>query len=119
MAGSGFWRNRYKYQESTVATDGAGQATMTWADVVTIAGNVTATQREVLDDMGVAVRTDVTFETPFHPGIKAQGRLVDVANNAVYNILGVVDPEGGKRRRLRITGAAIDAPGPYGTPEPA
>jgi hypothetical protein len=44
---------------------------------------------------------------------------VDVANNAVYNILGVVDPEGGKRRRLRITGAAIDAPGPYGNPEPA
>lgn len=119
MAGSGFWRNRYKYQECTVSTDGAGQATMTWADVVTIAGNVTATQREAIGDMGVEVRTDVTFETPFHPGVKAQGRLVDSANNAIYNIIGVVDPEGGKRRRLRITAAAIDAPGPWQPPEPA
>lgn len=111
MAGSGFWRNRYRYQEASVTTDRAGQASLRWSDVVTVAGNVTATQRETLDDLGVSVRTDVTIETPFHPAIRAQGRLVDVVTDAAFNVIGVVDPEGGKRRRLRILAAAIDATG--------
>lgn len=108
MAGTGYQRNRYRYQSPSVTTDAAGQAAISWADVVTIAGMVTPNQREVLDDLGVAVRTDVVIETAYHPSVSAKGRLVDVATDAVYNILGVVDPDGGRKRRLRITAAAID-----------
>lgn len=108
MAGSGYWRNRYKYQSPVVTIDGAGQASTAWLDVVTVAGMVTPQQREVLDDLGVAIRTDVVIETGFTADIAAVGRLVDIATNAVYNVIGVVDPDGGKRRRLRITATAID-----------
>ena len=118
MAGSGYWRERYTYQVPTTTVDGAGQGTTVYADsVVGLAGVVTPNQREVMDDMGVAVRTDVVIETAFHPSITSAGRLVDASTTTVYNIIGVIDPDGGKRRRLRITATNID--GQIIDPEPA
>lgn len=108
MAGSGFQRSRFNYQAASATADNLGQASSTWSTVATVAGNVTPNQREVLDDMGVAIRTDVVIETAYHPSITARGRLVDVVTGAVFNIMGVVDPDGGRRKRLRITAAAVD-----------
>lgn len=120
MAGAGYWRMRFKYQAPTVTVSSSGQATTTWTDVVTVAGMITPNQREVVDDLGVAVRTDLVIETGFHQSIKAVGRLVDVATAAVYNVIGVIDPDGGKRKRLRITATAIDQTVIYEwEPEPA
>jgi head-tail adaptor len=108
MAGAGYWRMRFKYQMPTVTVSSSGQATTTWSDVVTVAGMITPNQREVLDDLGVAIRTDLVIETGFCSDIKAVGRLIDIATTAVYNVIGVIDPDGGKRKRLRITATAID-----------
>lgn len=108
MAGAGYWRMRFKYQAPTVTVSSSGQATTTFTDVVTVAGTITPNQREVLDDLGVAIRTDVVLETGFHTDIKAVGRLMDIATGAIYNVIGVIDPDGNKRKRLRITATAID-----------
>lgn len=108
MAGSGYQRIRYKYQAGSATADSLGQSSTAWNTVAIVAGNLTANQREVVDDMGVAIRTDVVIETAYHPSITARGRLVDVVTGAVFNIMGVVDPDGGRRKRLRITAAAVD-----------
>lgn len=107
MAGSGYWRNRYDFQLPAFTTDAAGQAVATWSTSFSIAGTVTPNQREVIDDLGVTIRTDVTIESAYHPSLNANGRLVDQADGQTYNITGVVDPDGGKRRRLRINATAM------------
>lgn len=109
MAGCGYWRERYTYQVPTTTVDGAGQGSTVYANsVVGLAGVVTPSQREVMDDMGVSIRTDVVIETAWDPNVSAVGRLVDVSSGTIYNIMSVVDPDGGKRRRLRITAANMD-----------
>jgi hypothetical protein len=107
MAGCGYWRYRYSYQEPTRTVDSAGQASLAWTELVVVSGSVTPNQREVIDDLGVAIRTDVTLETAFHPLIKATGRLVELSEGATYNISGVVDPDGGKCKRLRINASEV------------
>lgn len=107
MAGSGYWRFRYSYQEPVRTVDSTGQASLAWKEIGSVAGSVTPTQREVLDDLGVAIRTDVVLETAFHPSIRATGRLVDEATGQVWNITGVVDPDGGKRKRLRVNASEV------------
>ena len=96
MAGSGYWRCRFEYQEPTHTSDGVGQAELTWAFVCHVRGNITPSQREVMDDMGVVVRTDVVIETAYHPSLKANGRLIRIESPSattwdVYNISGVVE----------------------------
>jgi len=120
MAGAGYWRMRFKYQAPTVTVSSSGQATTTFTDVVTVAGMITPNQREVIGDLGVEVRTDVVIETGFHTDIRAIGRLIDIATGAIYNVIGVIDPDGSKRKRLRITATAIDQQVIYEIPpEPA
>lgn len=119
MAGAGYRRDSFTYQAPTVTANTAGQQSTTWTTVVTVAGVVTPTQREVMDDMGVAVRTDVVIEASYHPSINAGGRLVDASDSRVYQITGVIDPDAGRKRRLRITATEIDGLDGYGTPEPA
>ena len=109
MAGSGYWRTRYVLQVPTTTVDAAGQGSVAWINAVHgLAGVVTPTQREVLNDLGVAIRTDVVIEMAWHPAVTAHGRLVEASTGTVYNIIGVVDPDGGKRRRLRITATNVD-----------
>ena len=109
MAGAGYRRERMKYQQQTPTVDAVGQQSLTWADVVTVAAVVTPTQREVIDDGGVAVRTDLVIESSWHPSIQAKGRLVDAVTSKVYYISSVVDPDGARRRRLRITASEVAA----------
>ena len=108
MAGAGYRRDSFNYQAPTVSVSSVGQATTTWSTVTTIAGVVTPQQREVLDDLGVAIRTDVVIEASWHPSVNAGGRLVDLTTSKVYNITGVVDPDANRKKRLRITATAID-----------
>ena len=109
MAGSGYWRERYNYQAPTTTIDGAGQGSTAYANVVIgLAGVVTPNQREVMDDMGMSIRTDVVIETAWDPNVSSVGRLIEMSSGTIYNIIGVVDPDGGKRRRLRITAANMD-----------
>ncbi len=96
-----------------------GQQSTAWTNVVVIAGVITPTQREVMDDMGVAVRTDVVIEASYHPSINAGGRLIDQSDNRTFNITGVIDPDAGRKRRLRITATEIDSADGIGGPEPA
>lgn len=107
MAGSGYWRYRYSYQVPVRTVDSTGQASLAWSELAVVSGSVTPSQREVIDDLGVAVRTDLTLETAFHPSISARGRLVELSTGSAYNISGVVDPDGGKRKRLRITASEV------------
>jgi head-tail adaptor len=107
MAGAGYRRERMKYQSMTPTVDAAGQQTLTWTDVATVAAVVTPSQREVIDDGGVAVRTDVVLETSWHPSIQAKGRLVDIATNRVYYVSSVIDPDGARRRRLRVVASEV------------
>jgi head-tail adaptor len=104
MAGSGYWRSRYRLEAPSTSIDAAGQGSIRWVTAVeAISGVVTPSQREVLNDLGVTVRTDVVLEMAFHPSVKASSRLVDLSTGEVLNISGVVDPDGNKRRRLRVT----------------
>jgi head-tail adaptor len=107
MAGAGYRRERMKYQTPTMTVDAAGQQTVTWSDVVTVAAVVTPAQREVVDDGGVAVRTDLTIECSWHPSIEAKGRLVDVFSGRSFYVSSVVDPDGNRRRRLRVVASEI------------
>lgn len=109
MAGSGYWRHRYDFQLPTFTLDAAGQAVATWTTSFSVAGTVTPNQREVIDDLGVTIRTDVVIECAYHPSLNANGRLVDESGQ-VYNVTGAVDPEGGKCRRLRVNATAMGLP---------
>lgn len=107
MAGAGYRREAMTYQTPTMTIDAAGQQSVAWANVVTVAAVVTPSQREVLDDGGVAVRTDLVIESAWHPSIEAKGRLVDLASGKAYYVSSVVEPDGGRRRRLRILASEI------------
>ena len=107
MAGAGYRRERMKYQSMTPTVDAAGQQTLTWTDVVTLAAVVTPSQREVIDDGGVAVRTDVVLEASWHPSIVAKGRLVEIPSGKVFYISSVTEPDGGRNRRLRIVASEV------------
>lgn len=119
MAGAGYRREAFEYQNPTVTANTVGQQSTTWTAVVVVAGVKTPNQREVMDDMGVAIRTDVVIEASWHPSITAGGRLRDLTDNRLYNISGVVDPDSGRKRRLRITATEVDAADGMGAPEPA
>jgi head-tail adaptor len=109
VAGSGYWRTRYILQVPTTTVDGAGQGAVSWLNAVSgLAGVVTPSQREVLNDMGVTVRTDVVIEMAWHPSVASKCRLIEAGSGMVWNITGVVDPDGGKRRRLRVTASNMD-----------
>jgi len=107
MAGSGYWRYRFSYQSPVRTKDSSGQASLAWLEVAQIAGSITPSQREVMDDLGVAIRTDLVLETAFHPLVKASGRLVELSTGTAYNISGVTDPDAGKAKRLRITASEV------------
>lgn len=119
MAGAGYRREAFQYQSPTVTASSVGQQSTTWTNVVIIAGVKTPTQREVMDDMGVAIRTDVVIEASWHPSISAGGRLIDQTDQRVYNITGVVDPDSGRKKRLRITATELDSADGIGGVEPA
>ena len=119
MAGAGYRREAFEYQNPTVTANTVGQHFTTWTAFVFISGVKTPTQREVMDDMGVAIRTDVVIEASWHPAITAGGRLLDLTDNRLYNISGVVDPDSGRKRRLRITATEVDSGDGFGAPEPA
>jgi head-tail adaptor len=118
MAGAGYRRDAFQFQTPTVTANTVGQQSTAWTNVVIIAGVKTPTQREVMDDMGVAIRTDVVIESSWHPQITAGGRLIDQEDNRTYNITGVVDPDGGRKRRLRITATLVDSADGIGAGEP-
>jgi head-tail adaptor len=107
MAGAGYRRERMKYQTMTPTVDAAGQQSIAWADVVTLAAVVTPSQREVIDDGGVAVRTDVILESSWHPSVAAKGRLVGVPSGRIFYISSVTEPDGGRNRRLRIVASEV------------
>jgi len=109
MAGAGYRREAFEYQNPTVTANTVGQQSTTWTAVVVVAGVKTPNQREVMDDMGVAIRTDVVIESSWHPSVTAGGRLIDQTDLRIYNITGVVDPDSGRKRRLRITATLVDA----------
>jgi head-tail adaptor len=95
------------YQTPTRSTDVAGQQTVTWSDVTTLACAITPSQREVLDDLGVSVRTDISVESSYHASVVAKGRLKHTVSLSIYNIMSVTDPDAGRKRRLRILAAEI------------
>ena len=107
MAGAGYRRERMKYQSMTPTVDAAGQQTLTWTDVATVAAVVDDLALARRHDGGVAVRTDVVLETSWHPSIEAKGRLVDIATNRVYYVSSVIDPDGARRRRLRVVASEV------------
>lgn len=102
MAGAGYRRERMNYQTMTPTVDAAGQQSIAWSDVVTLAAVVTPSQREAIGDGGVTVRTDLVLEASWHPQIQAKGRLVEVPSGRIFYISSVTEPDGGRNRRLRI-----------------
>lgn len=105
MAGCGFWRDIFTVQAPNASADAVGQATITWYSVGAVRGIVRETQREVTDDMGVAVRTDLEIETAYHPSLTARCRLL--LGSREFNVSSVVDPDGGRRKRLRVIATEI------------
>lgn len=106
MAGSGFRRDRLTYQIPVMTADAAGQQAISWLDVVSLACVITPGQREVIDDGGVAVRTDYRLETSWHPAVSAGGRFRS-ADGREFNVSSVIDPDGSRRRRLIVTASEI------------
>lgn len=108
MAGSGYWRQLFEYEEpDTYDTDTVGQGSLAYEYVCTIRGTITPTQREVIDDLGVSVRTDIVIEAAYHPSVRSIGRLHGIGDPLIdgkyFSISSVVEPDNGKNRRLRIT----------------
>lgn len=62
-------------------------------------------QREVLGDMGVTVRTDLEIETAYHPYLTARCRLLLAGRE--FNVSSVVDPDAGRRKRLRVVATEV------------
>lgn len=102
MAGSGMWRERFIVQAASSATDALGQASPAWTEVCQVRGSVRPTQREVIDDLGNAVRTDLELETAYHADINARCRLYAVSTGKTYYASSVTDPSGFRKRILRI-----------------
>ncbi len=110
MAGAGYYHCAYHVQRASGYTkDGAGQRTKQWgATFLTLRGApARQVERQILDDAGPATRTDVEIEAAYHPAVAAECRLVDVSDGTAYEIIGVVDPDNGRKRRLTITAARI------------
>jgi head-tail adaptor len=100
MAGCGFWRDVFTVQQSTQTVDALGQADLAWLTVGTVRGIIKYAQREVVDDLGVSVRTDIEIETAYSPLVAARSRLL--LGVTPYNISSVIDPDNGRRKRLRV-----------------
>jgi head-tail adaptor len=100
MAGCGFWRDVFTVQRSTQTVDALGQADLAWLTIGTVRGIIKYGQREVIGDMGVAVRTELEIETSYSPLVEARSRLL--LGVTPYNISSVVDPDNGRRKRLRV-----------------
>jgi head-tail adaptor len=105
MAGCGFWRDIFTVQAPTAAADAVGQATITWSTVGYVRGMIKPSQREVIDDMGVAVRTDLEIETAYYPSLTARCRLL--LSGREFNVSSVVDPDAGRRKRLRVVATEV------------
>jgi head-tail adaptor len=105
MAGCGFWREVFTVQTSTQTLDAWGQAQLAWLNVGTVRGMVTSSQTEVMDDGGSAIRTNLDIETAWSPIINTRSRLV--LNGTAYNVLSMVDPDSGRKKRLRVTAAEV------------
>jgi head-tail adaptor len=105
MAGCGFWREVFTVQTSTQTVDDLGQADLAWLTVGTVRGIIKPTQREVVDDLGVSIRTDLDIETAWSPILDARSRLI--LNGTAYNVSSVVDPDGGRRKRLRVIATEV------------
>ena len=102
MAGAGFWRDTLIVQEPSTAIDALGQATPSWSSICTVRGQIRPTKREVMDDLGNAVRTDLEIECAYHPDITARCRIFSVQMDRTYYISSVTDASGYRRRALRI-----------------
>jgi hypothetical protein len=105
MAGCGFWREVFTVQTSTQTVDDLGQADLAWLTVGTVRGIIKPTQREVVDDLGVSIRTDLDIETAWSPMLDARSRLL--LNGTAYNVSSVVDPDSGRRKRLRVIATEV------------
>ena len=105
MAGCGFWREVFTVQTSTQTVDAVGQADLSWLTVGTIRGMIKPTQREVVDDLGVSIRTDLDIETAWSPIINARCRLL--LDGIAYNVSSVVDPDSGRKKRLRVIATEV------------
>ncbi|CAB4189574.1 Bacteriophage SPP1, head-tail adaptor [uncultured Caudovirales phage] len=105
MAGCGFWREVFTVQTSTQTVDALGQADLSWLTVGTVRGMIKPTQREVVDDLGVSIRTDLDIETAWSPIIDARSRLI--LDGTTYNVSSVVDPDSGRKKRLRVIATEV------------
>jgi head-tail adaptor len=105
MAGCGFWREVFTVQTSTQTVDDLGQADLAWLTVGSVRGIIKPTQREVVDDLGVSIRTDLDIETAWSPILDARSRLI--LNGTAYNVSSVVDPDSGRRKRLRVIATEV------------
>jgi len=94
------------YQTPVATTDSAGQQAIAWLDVVSLACVVTPGQREVMDDGGVAVRTDYRLESSWHPAVVAGGAF-RTADGRQFFVSSVIDPDQGRRRRLIVTASEV------------
>lgn len=107
MAGAGFWRNHYRIEARAQAADSVGQASGSWSTTGEVRGSASFNTREVIDDLGNAVRTDAQLETAWHPRLDARSRLVDTATGDVWNVSSADDSSNGRRRRMRVMATRV------------
>ena len=112
MAGhvpAGMLRIPMTIQNPTRELDAYGQPTEAWLNVGTVFCHVeVAGTSEVMDDRGVAVRTDWRMLSSWHPDLSARSRLIwnDNGTERTFNVRACWDRDQ-RRRRMELEATEV------------
>ncbi len=105
MAGVGFYRKLFRVEmidPAAPARTAYGQDAPAYKTRCRIRGMVHEAAKQSEDDGGPVVRRENTATIAFHPGVTETDRLVELPSGRVWDIAAVIDPDGGRRRRLTL-----------------
>lgn len=106
---SGMLRLSLTVQNPVRTVDAFGQAVEAWVTIGTVWAHVEASNTtEVIDDRGVAVRTDWRILASWHPELTARSRLIwtDYGTARTFAIRSATDRDQ-RRRRFEIEATEV------------
>jgi len=106
---TGMLRLYFTVQNPVRTVDAFGQASVAWVSVGGIWGHAEQSRTtEVIDDGGIAARSDYRFLTGWHPQVTVNSRLLwqDGDSSRVFNIRTCHDRDQ-RRRRLEIEASEV------------